>query len=111
VLVHHDVEAATDPAACQRLFAGNGWLGAWRNGIFSFHHFHSTAHEVLGIVAGSATTGLGGPGGRAMQVGPGDVLVLPPGTGHRNVGSTAGLPVIGAYPDGMAWDIRRGRSS
>ncbi len=26
------------------------WLGAWRDGIFAFHHFHSTAHEVLGKI-------------------------------------------------------------
>jgi hypothetical protein len=38
----------------------------------------------------------------------GDVLVLPAGTGHRNIGSSADLLVIGAYPDGMSWDLRRG---
>ena len=27
------------PAAHEELFAGNGWLGAWQDGIFSFHHF------------------------------------------------------------------------
>jgi uncharacterized protein YjlB len=108
VLVYHDLGIATDAAECEALFARNGWLGAWRDGIFSFHHFHSTAHEVLGIVGGSAAVALGGPRGRRFEVQRGDVLVLPAGTGHCNVGSSSDLLVVGAYPEGMPWDIRRG---
>jgi uncharacterized protein YjlB len=108
VLLYHEVEAAAEAASCERLFAENGWLGAWRDGIFPFHHFHSTAHEVLGIAGGDARVMLGGPSGETLEVRRGDVLVLPAGTGHRNVGSTTDLVVIGAYPDGMSWDLRRG---
>jgi uncharacterized protein YjlB len=108
VVVYHDVEEAHDPSRCEALFAQNGWLGAWRNGIYPFHHFHSTTHEVLGIVAGSARVLLGGPGGRGFDVSCGDVLVLPAGTGHCNAASSDDLLVIGAYPNGMEWDLRRG---
>ena len=108
VLVYHDVQAAGAPHECEELFAANGWLGAWVDGIFSFHHFHSTTHEVLGIVAGSVSVILGGPSGRRFEVGRGDVLVLPAGTGHCNAGSSADLLVVGAYPNGMRWDLRRG---
>jgi uncharacterized protein YjlB len=111
VLVYHGVEGARDPASCEALFAKHGWLGAWRDGIYPFHHFHSTTHEVLGIVAGSSRVLLGGPGGRGFDVLAGDVLVLPAGTGHCNAGSSDDLLVIGAYPNGMAWDLRRGRPS
>ncbi len=108
VLAYHEVEAAQDPGECEELFAANGWLGAWLDGIYSFHHFHSTAHEVLGIVGGSAEVILGGPSGRRFEVGRGDVLVLPAGTGHYNAGSSGDLLVVGAYPNGMRWDLRRG---
>jgi uncharacterized protein YjlB len=108
VLVYHEVDAARSGAeACERLFAANNWLGAWRDGIFPFHHFHSTAHEVLGVVSGTAQVMLGGPSGREFEVSVGDVLVLPAGTGHCNLGSSE-LLVVGAYPDGMSWDLRRG---
>src|SRR5205823_13413156 len=108
VLVYHDVDAAHDPSQCEALFANHHWLGAWQDGIYSFHHFHSITHEVLGIVAGSASVVLGGPSGRRFEVGRGDVLVLPAGTGHCNAGSSADLLVVGAYPNGMRWDLRRG---
>jgi uncharacterized protein YjlB len=108
VLVYHGIDAVHDARSCERLFATHGWLGAWRDGIFSFHHFHSTAHEVLGIAAGSVAVVLGGPSGRRFEVRKGDVLVLPAGTGHCNAGSSDDLLVIGAYPDGMDWDLRRG---
>jgi uncharacterized protein YjlB len=108
VLIYDEVPAAHDAAESEALLSGNTWLPDWRDGIFSFHHFHSTSHEALGIVAGEATVMLGGPSGREFEVGAGYVLVLPAGTGHRNLGSSADLLVIGAYPDGMAWDIRRG---
>lgn len=107
VLFYRDVEGAHDAAGCERLFAEHGWSGAWRNGIYPFHHFHSTSHEVLGIVRGTATVHLGGPGGRTFEVRRGDVIVLPAGTGHKN-DVASDLLVVGAYPNGMAWDLRRG---
>jgi uncharacterized protein YjlB len=107
VLVYQEVPEVSDAGRCEQLFAGNGSLGAWRDGIYSFHHFHSIAHKVLGVVAGSATLMLGGPSGREVEINPGAVLVLPAGTGHCNLGGQK-LLVIGAYPDGMEWDLCRG---
>ena len=52
VLVYHDIEqVASGPASCEALFHDHGWGGSWRDGIFDFHHFHSTAHEVLANIA------------------------------------------------------------
>jgi uncharacterized protein YjlB len=108
VLIYRGVEVARDVDRCERRFAANNWVPDWRDGIFSFHHFHSITHEALGIVGGTATVRLGGPGGESFKVGEGDVLVLPAGTGHCNERSSPELLVVGAYPDGMPWDLRRG---
>ena len=110
VLIYHDVDAAADgPDAARALFAEHGWGGSWVNGVFDFHHFHSTSHEVLAVVAGAATLELGGPQGEAFDVAAGDVLVLPAGTGHRRASAPDGFTVVGAYPAGQEdYDLLRG---
>jgi uncharacterized protein YjlB len=94
-----DFSAGHDPAAvCEELFAGHGWANGWRNGIHGFLHFHTRTHEVLGIARGTARVEFGGGKGRTLDVQAGDVVVLPAGTGHRRVSSSADLLVVGAYP-------------
>ena len=109
VVLRHGITAITDdPAACEQLFESNGWGGTWRNGIFSYHHFHSDAHEALGIVSGEATVLLGGPDGTEVTLRAGDVVVLPAGTGHKRLASSDDLLVVGAYPAGQEhFDLRR----
>ncbi len=88
-------------------FAANNWTNSWRNGVYPFHHYHSTSHEVLGIYAGSALLHLGGAAGQRVRVQAGDILVIPAGVGHKNLGGN-NLGVVGAYPDGRSWDVNRG---
>jgi uncharacterized protein YjlB len=97
-----------DAAAFEALFASHGWGGLWRNGIYGFHHFHSTAHEVLGIAAGRARARFGGPGGQSVELQAGDAVVIPAGVGHLNEGASPDLLVIGGYPRGQRADLRRG---
>ncbi len=93
------------------LFRANGWGGTWRNGIYDYDHFHSNAHEVLGVDSGRATIQLGGDTGEAVAVETGDVLVLPAGTGHRRIDKSTDFSVSGAYPPGQEhYDVLRARS-
>ena len=110
VLIYHGVDAvAASPDAARQLFARHGWGGSWVDGVFGFHHFHSTSHEALAVVVGRATLELGGPQGEAFDVSAGDVLVLPAGTGHRRASSDASFTVVGAYPAGQEnYDLLRG---
>src|SRR3954453_13969696 len=110
VLVYRGVPAAREGAdAARERFAEHGWRGSWVDGVFDFHHFHSTSHEVLAVVAGAATLELGRPEGTALDVGAGDVLVLPAGPGHRRAAAAGGFTVVGAYPAGQEdYDVLRG---
>lgn len=97
-----------DPSECKKLLADNGWFGAWVDGVFPYHHYHSTAHEVLCIAGGSARITFGGPEGEEIEVAAGDAVVIPAGVGHFNAGSSGDFTVIGAYPDRQSWDLLTG---
>lgn len=92
----------------EEAFAKNNWTNAWRNGVYDYHHYHSITHEVLGIYKGSAALQLGGEHGEIVNVTTGDVILIPAGTGHKKISSTDDFAVLGAYPDGMDYDLMKG---
>ena len=102
-------EDERDPSRLKELLAQNGWGGAWVDGVFPYHHYHSNAHEVLCVVGGDARITFGGPEGERVEVRAGDVVVIPAGVGHCRESSGAGFSVVGAYPRGQEnYDLRTG---
>jgi uncharacterized protein YjlB len=97
-----------DGSSLLKVFAKNNWTNSWDNGIYTFHHYHSTTHEVLGIYAGSAILQLGGEQGKKVNVEAGDIIIIPAGVGHKNLKASSDFGVVGAYPDGRDWDLLKG---
>jgi len=93
-------------AACEALFADNGWSGGWRGGVYPYHHYHTTAHEALGIVAGSAKVRFGGDRGVIVDLRAGDVVVIPAGVAHKGEAASPDLLIVGAYPGGRGPDMQ-----
>jgi uncharacterized protein YjlB len=109
VLIYRAVLATPEAAAFEALFEANGWSSSWRNGLYGVHHYHSTAHEVLGLYGGRVNARLGGQRGRSVTLVAGDVIVIPAGVAHKNDGASADFRVVGAYPVGTSPDMQYGR--
>lgn len=99
-------DAAT---AIEDLLHKQQWGNDWRNGIFSYHHYHSTAHEALFVYSGSAKVQLGGEGSLVVTINAGDVVIIPAGVGHKNLGASSDFHVVGAYPPQQNVDMNYGK--
>ena len=97
--------------AVEDLVRVNEWGGSWRNGIYDYHHYHSTAHEVLVVYCGSASVQLGGERGITAKIQRGDILIIPAGVAHKNIGASPDFKVLGAYPKGQDWNMCYGKAS
>lgn len=98
------------------LFSGNDWTNNWTyRGVYPYPHFHSTSHEVLGVVRGKMPLRLGGVAQDPMLFSVGDVIVVPAGVSHtafpddehRALGGTDDVLMVGGYYDGRDWDLLR----
>jgi len=104
-----DLSGTPDPeVVIEKTFTRHGWVDCWRNGIYPYVHYHSMIHEALGIARGRAKVRFGGAAGEVLDLAPGDVAVLPAGTGHQCLWATDELCVIGAYPKTGRYDLCRG---
>lgn len=101
-------EKQTKSKICKELLASHNWTGSWVDGIYPYHHYHSTAHEVLAVLAGSADVKFGGKQGKQIPIQAGDVVVIPAGVGHCRKSSTSDFRIVGAYAGGRDWDLCTG---
>ncbi|MEO8183001.1 MAG: cupin domain-containing protein [Deltaproteobacteria bacterium] len=112
VLVYRGVAsgAGTKLAALfEQLFGAHAWPAAWRNGLYTEHHYHSTAHEALGVYQGWVKARLGGERGELVLLEAGDVVVIPAGVAHCNEGQSKDFWIVGAYPRGTDMDMNYGQ--
>lgn len=86
----------------------NNWTNAWTDGIYDYHHYHSTTHEVLVIISGKSMVHFGGSEGILLKLEAGDVIVIPAGVAHKRVEASEDFLVVGAYPDGEEYDMKYG---
>jgi uncharacterized protein YjlB len=112
VLVYRHVFDATGRQIAdiiEQTFNKNKWTNSWRNGILRQHHYHSNTHEALGISSGQCKIQLGGPTGIILDVEKGDVVILPAGIAHKNLGCSDHFECIGGYPEGIEYDLKYGK--
>src|SRR3984957_2245888 len=104
-----DLAGSPDPETLiEKTFTANGWGGLWPNGIFPYVHYHSMIHEAMGVARGRATVRFGGDRGQEIEIVPGDVVILPAGTGHQCLKQTPTLVVIVPYPPSGKYNLCRG---
>lgn len=108
-LLYRGVEASAGASLAEtfeQMFKNNDWPPQWRGSVYQYHHYHSRAHETLGVYQGAATLRLGGENGEDIEVSAGDVIVLPAGTGHCLISAGHDFAVTAAYPsDQQQWDL------
>jgi uncharacterized protein YjlB len=95
----------------RHIFLKNSWSNSWKNGIYNFHHYHSTTHECMGICAGKAKIILGGPNGRRIELAKGDIIIIPAGVGHKCSSFSKDFLCVGAYPQGKDYDTNLGKAA
>lgn len=93
----------------QAVFADHDWSGSWIDSIYDFHHYHSNTHEVLAVCSGQARVLFGGQHGIEKTVSTGDVIIIPAGVAHKNLGAEGNFVVVGAYPHGHRYDMCYGK--
>jgi len=109
LLIYHGAFRASAAELASRFREIGAVVPQWQYTMYSTTHFHSTTHEVLGVVAGRVRLCFGGEGNPDRfepTVEKGDLMILPAGVGHRLLEDLDGnFKMVGAYPPGKQWDM------
>src|ERR1700741_870035 len=92
----------------EKLFRQNDWGNSWRNGIYTYHHYHSNTHEAFAAIRGQTVLLIGGENGKLIKFEKGDVMIIPAGVAHKNLGKEKNVWCVGAYPEGKDFDMNYG---
>ncbi|KAF2476089.1 uncharacterized protein BDR25DRAFT_300886 [Lindgomyces ingoldianus] len=112
-LIYRSVLPADPTAASTReALEKNLWMQGGVFKTYRAHHFHSVTHECYAVFKGSSKLLLGrgpldGPeeGGLEVDLGRGDIIVLPAGVSHCSIASKGEYEYVGLYPEGSPhWD-------
>lgn len=114
LMIYHGAFDATPAQLSRRLEETGEVTPQWVYTMYSQTHFHSTTHEVLGVVAGRARLCFGGeenPQRFEPTVQCGDLIIVPAGVGHRLLDDVGDEPfkMVGSYPHQKQWDMCYGR--
>ena len=52
----------------KELLSKNNWSNNWRNGIYTYHHYHSTTHEAMAVIKGRSVLLMGGENGKLIVI-------------------------------------------
>ena len=112
LLIYHEAFNASSSELQSHLDSVGEVEPQWVYGMFSDTHFHSTTHEVLGVVSGAARLCFGGehnPERYEPTVRKGDLMIVPAGVGHRLLNELdtgeGRFKMVGAYPNHKQWDM------
>lgn len=116
LMIYHAAFDATPSELTKHLEEIGEVIPQWLYGMYPQTHFHTTTHEVLGVVSGRASLCFGGegnPGRFEPTVERGDMIIVPAGVGHRLLNelgtSEERFKMVGAYPQQKHWDMCYGR--
>lgn len=116
LMIYHGAFNATSAELEAHLEEVGEVIPQWVYTMYSQTHFHSTTHEVLGVVSGSARLCFGGEENSERfepTVQSGDLIIVPAGVGHRLLedlhGNQEEFRMVGAYPPGKQWDMCYGK--